>query len=691
MRAAATPYEDHYPSADDEQYEDDDPNDAALPLPADHVLLPLRTSSLRRASNSRPRSSSLQRRRSRRCHSLAAFLLLTLVAVILVLLVPRVWRHDPASASDRLPFDLLHSVWSPSPHSINPHHPLQPGLVPETSGVDFQNQPGTGIQLHPYDHTYRGPRYSLYRWNITAGERRPDGVKKRVYLINGRFPGPTIEARQGDILMVEVTNALQDEGVSIHWHGLHQAGYQSMDGAVGFTQDPIKPGKTFVYRFQLPYDQRGTFWYHAHDELQRGDGLYGGFIIHANGGDGVNSHGFGEFVYEQLFLIGDWYHRSSRQVMDWYWSVDSFGNEPVPDSVLINGRGAYDCSKAVRARPVDCQQVAASNAPSIHVSRPGRYRFRLVNVGSLAGFSMSFGDNNATLVTVDGGNLVNRSLATGNYVGVLHPGERADVLVDWLANDASIHLTLDSSSFRYPNPALTTDLALPVTHTDRMDLLARPHPPPQLIDLSNLSAPLKQPKPPRGRPDHTLVLYINTEKLAHKGNLPTSSINHTSWRPQSPPLLSLTRDQYDPYQFVPYIHSPQRDPVWVDLVLNNLDDGPHPFHLHGYHFYVLARSVGSSYWGSWNAHAQAEPPGGPLQLDTPVRKDTVLVPRRGYAVLRFRADNWGVWALHCHVLWHMQGGMGMALEVGKEALPLPLPVDEPGVAGGDAVVGSRDR
>ena len=38
------------------------------------------------------------------------------------------------------------------------------------------------------------------------------------------FPGPTIEARSGDILIVEVSNFVGDEGVSIHWHGLHMKG-----------------------------------------------------------------------------------------------------------------------------------------------------------------------------------------------------------------------------------------------------------------------------------------------------------------------------------------------------------------------------------------------------------------------------------------------------------------------------------
>ena len=53
-----------------------------------------------------------------------------------------------------------------------------------------------------------------------------------------------------------------------------------------------------------------------------------------------------------------------------------------------------------------------------------------------------------------------------------------------------------------------------------------------------------------------------------------------------------------------------------------------------------------------------------FNLERPLRKDTVSVPRRGYAVLRARAGNEGVWMLHCHVLVHLGSGMAMGLQVG---------------------------
>lgn len=41
------------------------------------------------------------------------------------------------------------------------------------------------IRLHPESHTYRDPVTQYERWAVTADDLRPDGVLKRVYLING--------------------------------------------------------------------------------------------------------------------------------------------------------------------------------------------------------------------------------------------------------------------------------------------------------------------------------------------------------------------------------------------------------------------------------------------------------------------------------------------------------------------------
>ena len=185
-----------------------------------------------------------------------------------------------------------------------------------------------GIVLHPEDHAYRRPKRLTYYWNITSEYRAPDGVRKKVYLINGQFPGPLIECRTGDRLTIHVTNNLDgpEDRVSIHWHGLNMRGANAMDGASAFTQCSTPPNKSFTYDFEIDSESRGTFWYHAHSDVQRGDGMYGGLVVHDAKDRGRDLTSY-TYEKEVLLLIGDWYHRSASEVLDWYMSVRAFKNE----------------------------------------------------------------------------------------------------------------------------------------------------------------------------------------------------------------------------------------------------------------------------------------------------------------------------------------------------------------------------
>ncbi|MDX2143838.1 MAG: copper oxidase [Rhodospirillaceae bacterium] len=108
------------------------------------------------------------------------------------------------------------------------------------------------------------------------------GTKAKCWGYNGRTPGPTIEAVEGDRVRILVTNKLP-EHTTIHWHGLLLP--SGMDGVGGLNQPHIKPGETFAYEFILR--QHGTHMYHPHaDEMvQLAVGMMGMFIIHPKGGE----------------------------------------------------------------------------------------------------------------------------------------------------------------------------------------------------------------------------------------------------------------------------------------------------------------------------------------------------------------------------------------------------------------------
>jgi iron transport multicopper oxidase len=79
----------------------------------------------------------------------------------------------------------------------------------------------------------------------------------------------------------------------------------------------------------------------------------------------------------------------------------------------------------------------------------------------------------------------------------------------------------------------------------------------------------------------------------------------------------------------------------VEIVMNNLDPGKHPFHLHGHNFQVIARSQDD----------EGEYANNVTFPKIPMRRDTLLVRPNGYFVIRFKADNPGIWLFHCHIEW----------------------------------------
>lgn len=81
----------------------------------------------------------------------------------------------------------------------------------------------------------------------------------------------------------------------------------------------------------------------------------------------------------------------------------------------------------------------------------------------------------------------------------------------------------------------------------------------------------------------------------------------------------------------------------VEIILNNDDTGKHPFHLHGHNFQAVVRSDDN--WGHYDPSNHSAFP------TTPMRRDTFMVRPASNFVVRFKADNPGVWFFHCHIDW----------------------------------------
>lgn len=479
-----------------------------------------------------------------------------------------------------------------------------------------------------------------YDFNVSWVNANPDGLMERkVVGINGQWPLPVIEVDKGDRLIVNMYNGLGDKNASIHFHGMFQNTTNNMDGPAMVTQCPIPPGYNFTYDFTV--DQNGTYWYHCHTDFCYPDGYRQALIVH-------DSDAFFNDDYEEEFTVtlSDWYHDFVEDIQ--FLSLyNPTGAEPVPNSFLFN----------------------ETQRSSISVKPNTTYLIRLINIGAFVAQYFYIEDHTFKVVEID-----------GVYV---EPAE-ADTLYISVAQRYSILLTTKNSTDK--NYAIVT-----VADSDLLDVISpdlqlnntnwleynpdAPHPDAVMtVDSSSGLVPFD---------DITLIPYDHMELLPE----PDFEINVTvamdnlnnGWgyaflndisftQPKVPTLytvMSAGELATNSEIYGEFTHSVvlQHNDV-VQLVLNNADTGSHPFHLHGHNFQVIDRAP------PFGPHFYDYADGDPVPFDPanhtafpaiPARRDTFVVPPQGYFVIRFVADNPGVWMFHCHIDWHLSQGLAMLL------------------------------
>ena len=165
--------------------------------------------------------------------------------------------------------------------------------------------------------------------NVNEATISPDGyLKPEGKVLNGSYPGPLIEACWGDNITVHVTNLLNTNGSTIHWHGIRQLHTNQADGVNGVTQCPIANGETYTYNFRAT--QYGHTWYHSHYSLQYPDGVAAPLLIH-----GPHSANWTD-EWDPI-LISDWSHNSA--FADFQIELD--GSNPPVQTVVLNGTGIF--------------------------------------------------------------------------------------------------------------------------------------------------------------------------------------------------------------------------------------------------------------------------------------------------------------------------------------------------------------
>ncbi|XP_057788278.1 laccase-11-like [Salvia miltiorrhiza] len=515
---------------------------------------------------------------------------------------------------------------------------------------------------------------------------------KPIVTVNGMYPGPTIYVREGDRVQINVTNHAQ-YNMSIHWHGLKQYRNGWADGPAYVTQCPVQTGQSYTYDFNVT-GQRGTLWWHAHILWLRAT-VHGAIVIMPKDG---TSYPFPQPYQEHNLILGEWWNDDVEEVVK---QGNKLGLPPtMSDAHTINGKPGplFPCSEKYNyAMEVE----------------PGKtYLLRIINAALNDELFFAVAGHNMTVVEIDAvytkpfstdailiapgqttNVLVRTNRAPGRYFMAARPFMDAPIAVDNRTATAILQYKGVASTITpaLPHLPLQNDTAFALTYDGKLRSLNSPRFP--------ANVPLEVDR----HLFYTIGLGVDPCPACLNGTKLVASLNNITF---VMPQVALLQAHYSGLKGVYTTDFPDRPPTpfnytgapltanlrtagegrrprlskvafntSVELVLqdtNLLSVESHPFHLHGYNFFVVGTGVG-------NFDPARDP--ARFNLVDPPERNTVGVPTGGWTAIRFRADNPGVWFMHCHLEVHTGWGLKTAFVVedgpDQDHAVLPPPKDLP--------------
>ncbi|KAH6837194.1 laccase 3 [Perilla frutescens var. hirtella] len=519
---------------------------------------------------------------------------------------------------------------------------------------------------------------------------------RNIITVNGQFPGPALEARDGDTLVVKVINSAR-YNVTIHWHGIRQMRTPWADGPEYVTQCPIQPGASYTYRFTIE-NQEGTLWWHAHSRWLRAT-VYGALIIRPKIGVPY------PFPYpnkDMPLLLGEWWDRDIISVQRQAIFTGAAPN--VSDAYTINGQ------------PGDLYRCSSKETAKVYVESGETVLLRIINAALNQELFFSIGNHMLTVVGNDAaynkpfttrvvmvgpGQTTNVLLTADQPAGRYYMATRAYATAQNAAFDnttATAILEYYNSAMKHPRPLLPTlprfnDTNTVTAYTSQIKSLPSKNlkVPTQIdenlfftigLGLVNCTTPGPRCQGPNNtrfaasmnnvsfilpRKTSLLQAYYQNIQGVFTTDFPpvpriafdyTGNVSRGLWQPSFGTKLYKLK------------YGSNVQIVLQDTAIVSTED--HPMHLHGYHFYVVGQGFG-------NFNPSRDTAG--FNLVDPPSRNTINVPVGGWTAIRFIADNPGVWLMHCHIDSHLRWGLAMSFLVengpGKlqsiEAPPPDLP------------------
>lgn len=475
------------------------------------------------------------------------------------------------------------------------------------------------------------------------------GARRVATAVNGQVPGPLLRWREGDTIIVRVTNRLTVP-TSIHWHGVIVP--SDMDGVPGLSFAGIAPGETFVYRFRV--NQWGTYWYHSHSRFQEQVGLYGPIVIEPRRGerhaadrehvvllsDWTDSNP--EHIYRTLKLQSDYFNFGQQTAGDFFDSVRKHGWKSAIDERQMWGEMRMNRSDLTDVSGYTYTYLMNGATPAGNWTgsfKPGeRVRLRIINGSSMSFFDVRIPGLKLHVVAVDGPDIEPVSVDEFR----IGAGEVYDVMVE-PRDDRAYTLfaqSIDRSGYARGTLAPRPGMQAEVPAMDPRALLT-------MADMgmghSNSMGPMVDsvaPDPRRDLDDPGVGLRDTGRRVLTYADLRTLGGPIDPRAPIRDIVLHLTGHMerfvwsFDGRKFSAAEPLKLNYGERLRLVLINDSMMNHPIHLHGM-------------WG------EVESPDGEVLF----RKHTINVQPAQRLSYRVTADAIGRWAYHCHLLYHMEAGM----------------------------------
>lgn len=521
----------------------------------------------------------------------------------------------------------------------------------------------------------------VYRLTIDQQTVNKAGKDVTGMTINGSIPGPTLHFTEGDYAVIYVENKMDVE-TSVHWHGLLLPNFY--DGVPYLTTPPIMPGETFKYEY--PLIQSGTYWYHSHTFLQEQSGVYGSIVIEPR-------QKTLEYDKELVLVISDWTNQKPNNVLrnlkrgnEWY-GIKKGTATPLAMVIARGGLGAQLNFWRQRMEGADIADIyypaflmngeASIGYPGF---KPGeKVRLRIINASASSQYWLTFGGEDPLIVAADGPRVVPVK-HNKTFIGIAETYDFIVTIPD--SGQIEVRGTVQDGSGQ-TSAYLGTGDTLPAPNVPRPDKIAMMK---QMAKMDmRMGAPAMKFNPSDEDPykmkanwgmqmDENMNMenegaemhegpankeHIHEMKLDSKmkGDQEMSgmgmfseynydylkAVENTTYNEDQPVkevLLNLTGNMWRYIWSFNGVPLSETDKIKIEkgqvvrITLNNLTMMHHPMHLHGHFFRVLNKNGKRS----------------PL-------KHTVNVPPMQKTVIEFDANEYGDWFFHCHILYHLVGGM----------------------------------